>query len=430
MSRLGRRDVVGAIAAAAASIAPRALAARPSRPRVLITAFGARADGVTINTRAIQAAIDSAAQGGGVVVVSAGVFVSGALFLRPRVDLHLEDGAVLRCTTKMEHFPAQRTRIEGHFEAAFTPALINAKGCDGLRITGKGVLDGAGREIWERFWALRNAAPDPANFPNLGLPRARLALIEDSRRVTIEDVAFKDSQFWNLHLYRCRDVVVRRARFTVPDDYKQAPSSDGIDIDSSQRVIIEDCYFSVTDDCIAAKGSKGPFALEDRESPPVEHIRVRRCHFRRGHQALACGSEATIVRDVLVEDCKVTGPINVLMLKLRPDTPQVYENIRLSNITLDSDGGTILAIGPWSQYKDLKGAPPPLSHVRGVVLEGFRGRFGAFGHVRPNRGQTTIAPVQIKDFDLRLARSRLAFADVPAPVFDKVTINGQAVAAP
>src|SRR5262245_13712977 len=107
-----------------------------SAKRVSIRDFGAVPDGATVNTQAIQAAINRLAdQGGGTLVVPQGVFVSGALFLKPRVNLHLDQGAVLRCATDMANFPVQRTRIEGHFEPAFTPALINAKGCDGLKIT-------------------------------------------------------------------------------------------------------------------------------------------------------------------------------------------------------------------------------------------------------------------------------------------------------
>ncbi len=396
--------------------------------RVSIRKFGAKGDGTSIDTGAIQAAIDHlAVRDGGTVVVPRGVFVSGALFLKPRVNLHLDAGAVIRCTTDMRHFPPQRTRIEGHFEEKFTPALINAKGCDGLRISGQGTLDGAGRPIWDRFWKLRNAAPNPNEFPNLGIPRARLALIEESKGVLIEGVTFKDSQFWNLHLYKCEEVLVRGARFEVPDDYKQAPSSDGIDLDSCRKVVIDGCTFSVTDDCIAAKGTKGPRALEDEDSPPVENIRVRNCHFRRGHHALACGSEATIVRDVLVENCRVTGDMILARLKLRPDTPQRYEDITFRNITLDNAGGTIVAVQPWSQYKNLGGAAPPQSSVRGLRFIGIKGRFGGFGTIQPNPGQTRIEDILFQDIDVQLTRERLAASEVRGLRFENVVINGKAV---
>ena len=280
----------------------------------------------------------------------------------------------------MANFPVQRTRIEGHFEEKFNPALINAKNCDGLHISGEGTLDGAGRPIWDLFWKLRAAAPNPGNFPNVGVPRARLALIESSRGVTVEGVTFKDSQFWNLHLYKCDGVLVRQARFEVPDDYKQAPSTDGIDLDSCRNVTVDGCYFSVTDDCIAAKGSKGPHALEDQDSPPVEHIRVRNCVYKRGSGVLTLGSEATLVRDVIVERCRVIGNVTVAVLKLRSDTPQHYEDIHYRDITLESTGGTIISVRPWSQYTNLQGQAPPHSMVRNVSMTGFKGQLWSIWH--------------------------------------------------
>ena len=406
-----------------------AVSAANSR-EVSITDFGAVADDSTINTKAIQAAIDHlAAEGGGTVLVPAGVFMSGALFLKPKVNLHLQKGAVLKCSTDMANFPVQRTRIEGHFEEKFNPALINAKGCDGLRISGEGTLDGAGRPIWDLFWKLRNAAPDPRNFPNLGVPRARLALIEGSRGVRVEGITFKDSQFWNLHLYKCEDVLVRQARFHVPDDYKQAPSTDGIDLDSCRDVTIDGCYFSVTDDCLAAKGSKGPHAMQDKDSPPVEHIRVRNCVYKRGGGVLTLGSEATIVRDVIVEHCKVIGNVNVAVLKLRTDTPQHYENILFRDITLDSSGGAIVSVRPWSQYANLQGEAPPKSVVRKLSMVGLKGRFGSFGTIRPNPGQTEISDITFKDFDVTLEKDKLAASGVSDLKFEDVIVNGKLVSA-
>ncbi len=393
----------------------------------LITDFGARAGGESINTKAIQAAIDHlASERGGTVVVPKGTFVSGALFFKPKVNLHLRAGAVLQCSTDMANFPVQRTRIEGHFEEKFNPALINVKDCDGFQLTGEGMLDGAGRPIWDLFWKLRNASPAGSNFPNVGVPRARLALIENSRNVKIEGVTFKDSQFWNLHLYRCDGVTVSKTRFEVPDDYKQAPSTDGIDLDSSRNVTIDGCYFSVTDDCIAAKGSKGPHAMQDTDSPPVEHIRVRNCVYRRGGGVLTLGSEATIVRDVVVEDCRIIGNVRIATLKLRPDTPQHYEDITFRNITSEDMAPAILAVQPWSQYANLQGEKPPQSVVRNVSFIGIKGHYKAFGVIRPNPGQTEISKILFKDFDVTLQQEKLAASGVTDLKFENVIVNGQA----
>ena len=397
-------------------------------PPVSIVKFRAVSDGKTLATRAIQAGIDQlAAGGGGTLLVPEGVFVSGAFFLKPKVNLHLAKGAVLRCSTDMANFPAQRTRIEGHFEDHFNPALINADGCDGLRITGEGTLDGAGRPIWDEFWKQRKASPDPENFKNLSIPRARLCLIENSKNVLVEGLTFKDSQFWNLHLYKCRDTEVRSAKFIVPDDYKQAPSTDGIDVDSSQGITIKGCYFSVTDDCIALKGSKGPKALEDKDSPPVEHVRVSGCVFKRGHAAATLGSEATLVRDLVVEDCQVFGTTFVLNFKLRPDTPQTYENIRYRNITLDSDKGTIVNIAPWKQYFDLKGQTPPQSVVRNISVSNVKGRFGSLGTIQGNKGQTTIEDITLENIDVTLKTTKFKAAAAKNLVLKDVTVNGKEI---
>ncbi|HVZ29605.1 MAG TPA: glycosyl hydrolase family 28 protein [Asticcacaulis sp.] len=395
---------------------------------VLITDFGAVGDDATLNTKAIQSAIDQvAARGGGTLVVPQGTFVSGALFLKPKVNLYLDKGAVLKCSTDLSNFPAQRTRIEGHFEDAFTPGLINADGCDGFKMTGEGTLDGAGMPIWELFWKNRAANP---GFANIGMARARLAVLSNSRHVTVDGITFKDSQFWNLHLYNCQDVLVRNARFQVPDDYRQAPSTDGIDIDSCQRVTVDGCFFSVTDDCIACKGSKGPFALDDKTSPPVEHIRIRNCTFKRGGGVLTLGSEATIVRDVIAENCHVIGPVRVATIKLRPDTPQHYEDIHFRNITLDTTGGTIINMAPWKQYFDLKGQQPPHSVVKNITLTGIKGKIGSFGSMAPNPGQTDISDITFKDFDVQLTQDKLKVAGVTNLKFENVVVNGKPVTAP
>lgn len=393
--------------------------------RVSIVDQGAVSDSATINTVAIQRTIDRlASAGGGTVVIPRGEFVSGALYLKPGVHVHLEKDAVLRCSTDMVNFPPRRTRIEGHFEDSFNTALINADHCDGLRITGEGTLDGAGRPIWDEFWKQKNAAAGHKNFKNLSIARARLVIIENSRDVAVEGLTFKDSQYWNLHFYRCRDVVVKNSRFTVPTDYKQAPSTDGIDVDSCQDVVIDGCYFSVTDDCIAMKGSKGPFAMNDRDSLPVERVRIRNCVFKRGYGALTLGSEATVVRDIVFENSRVIGNMHVLHLKLRPDTPQLYEDIHVRGIVLDHTSGDILYAKPWTQYFDLEGQPPPKSTVRNITVSNISGRIGGLGELNGNPGQTTISDILMKDIQVNVRKTGFITRNVSNLRFENVLVNG------
>ncbi len=389
------------------------------------TAAGAIGDGNTLNTEKLQAAIDRlAAKGGGTLVVSAGTFLSGALFLKPGVHLHLDKGAVLKGSTDVRDYPKRRTRVEGHFEE-WLPALINADGCDHLRIGGEGTLDGSGAPFWQAFWT-RIAADRTTK--NLDVPRPRLALIERSRDVHISGITFKDSGFWNLHLYRCREVLVENVRFEVPDGVR-CPSTDGTDVDSCQNVTIRGCTYSVDDDGIALKGSKGPFAMDDHDSPAVEHIRVENCTFLRCGGVVTCGSEATVVRDVVVDSCKVLGRVPVVHLKLRPDTPQLYEDIHFRNITLvgNADGrkGAIFDVRPWKQYFDPKGQPPPKSVVRNVTVNGIKGTFGSFGVIQGNPGQTTLSEFKIENVDVQLDDAKLAVDSGISVTVENVTINGK-----
>jgi alpha-L-rhamnosidase len=118
---------------------------------VSIAEIGAVGDGKTLNTAAIQTGIDRlAAKGGGTLVVPEGVFLTGAIFLKPGVNLHLDAGAVIKGSTDRKDYPRRMTRVEGHFEE-WLPALINADKIDHLRITGPGTLDGNGAFFLGRF---------------------------------------------------------------------------------------------------------------------------------------------------------------------------------------------------------------------------------------------------------------------------------------
>jgi alpha-L-rhamnosidase len=379
---------------------------------------GAVPDTGAVCTAAIQGAIDRvAAAGGGRVVVPPGVFTTGALDLRQGVELHLEAGGVLRGSASLDDYPARRTRIEGHFEH-WRPALVNAEGLEGVRITGSGTLDGNGRPFWAAFW--RRRAENP-KCTNLEVERPRLVFLSGCRDVRVEGIRLADSGFWNLHVYRCRDVTLEGLTITAPHGappkivgesqpwdeiaIDRAPSSDGIDIDSCQDVVIRRCRISVGDDCIALKGSMGPLALADESSPPVERVTIEDCVFESGHGALTCGSEATVIRDVVMRRCRLGADVPLVRLKLRPDTPQLYENIVVADIDA-VDAQAIFDVKPWTQFFDLQGHPPQPSRVQGVRVSGVRGSFRSLGELRGNDGDT-ISGVVLEDVDVTAASPRL-----------------------
>jgi len=411
----------GAIAGCSTSHPSKAVIA-PEGVTMSVTEFGAIGDGQTLNTDSIQAAIDRlAAKGGGTLHIPQGVFLSGAIFLKPGVGLYLDKGAVLKGSTDISDYPRMNTRIEGHFEP-FLPALVNADGVDHLRITGEGTLDGSGKLFWDAFWQRRKENP---HCTNLEVARPRLLFIQNCHDVLISGLELKDSGFWNLHLYRCQDAVLQGLNIHVAPKGagKGAPSSDGMDLDSCQRVTVSNCSFAVQDDCIALKGTKGPFAMDDKLSQPVEHIRITGCTFKAGYAALTCGSEATIVSDVIMEHCTVIGSMPLLHLKLRPDTPQFYHDIHVKDVVLEN--GTIFEVSPWTQFFDLKGQPPPQSVVRDVTITGITGSLASLGRITGNP-TTIISNIALQDFDVRLASEQFEHQAIDGLTFGNVQVNGAA----
>ncbi len=420
-----------------------------------ISAFGAVADGKTINTTSIQQAIDQAATaGGGVVEIPAGTWRSGSIFLKPGVELNLAENAVLLGSTNIEDYPKRVTRIEGHFEP-WRMALVNAQEMDHVRISGKGVLDGNGITYWAQFWQRRRENP---KCTNLEVERPRLMFIDRCKDVRIQGISLRYSGFWNLHVYRCRDVLIEGLTITSPTRHTQhrnymtdsilkgmkeaaevknsplkdnilGPSTDGIDIDSSQKVTVRNCYISVNDDNIALKGSKGPLAGEDKDSPPVEDILIEDCEFGDGNGMITCGSEATLVRNVTVRNCSITGDATMLTLKLRPDTPQHYENILIDGIKLGGGKGRVLNVAPWTQFFDLKGHAPPPRTVNNITIRNVTGEFLTLGTLRGNPGDT-LRDITLENIDLKLGDQRFEPGEVKNFVSKNVILNGVSYSSP
>ncbi len=393
--------------------------------RFVISDFGAVADAKTINTAAIQQAIDAAAVGGGEVVIPKGTFRSGSIFLKNGVALTLDEGAVLLGSNRIEDYPKRETRIEGHFEP-WRLALVNAQHMDRVRIGGKGKIDGNGILFWAAFWQRRKENP---RCTNLEVERPRLMFIDRCKDVRVEGLALQDSGFWNLHLYRCDGVVIEGLRITAPTSGPiLGPSTDGIDIDSSRNVTVRTCFIAVNDDNIALKGSKGPLADKDTDSPPVENIVVEDCVFGDGNGVITCGSEATIVRHVRVRNCTVAGRTNLLTLKLRPDTPQHYSDIVIDGIKL-SGTGRVFQVAPWTQFFDLKGQPAPSRTVENITIKNISGDYRTLGSLRGNPGDT-IRNFTLENITLKLEDEKLALGVVKNVTLKNVVVNGQPYAWP
>lgn len=315
-----------------------------------ITNYGVQNDSTILQTERIQAVIDKAAQeGGGVICIPKGTFLSGSFFFRPRTHLYLEKGATLKGSDDISHFDVIDTRLEGQ-NLTYFAALVNVIGVDGFTLSGEGKINGNGLRFWKSFWLRRQVNPQCTNLEEL---RPRLIYIADSKNVQLSGVRLENSPFWTTHLYRCENVKLLNLSIFAPHSPVKAPSSDAIDIDVCKNVLVKGCYMSVNDDAIALKGGKGPWADQDKVNNGSNlNIIIEDCVWGFCHSALTCGSESIHNRNILVRRCRVEHAQRLLWLKMRPDTPQNYEYIQLEDIT--GSAINFLFAQPWTQFFDLK----------------------------------------------------------------------------
>lgn len=315
-----------------------------------ITNYGVQNDSTILQTERIQAVIDKAAQeGGGVICIPKGTFLSGSLFFRPRTHLYLEKGATLKGSDDISHFDVIDTRLEGQ-NLTYFAALVNVIGVDGFTLSGEGKINGNGLRFWKSFWLRRQVNPQCTNLEEL---RPRLVYIADSKDVQLSGGRLENSPFWTTHLYRCENVKLLNLSIFAPHSPVKAPSSDAIDIDVCKNVLVKGCYMSVNDDAIALKGGKGPWADQDKVNNGSNlNIIIEDCVWGFCHSALTCGSESIHNRNILVRRCRVEHAQRLLWLKMRPDTPQNYEYIQLEDIT--GSAINFLFAQPWTQFFDLK----------------------------------------------------------------------------
>lgn len=329
-----------------------------------ITDYGVLNDSTIVQTAAIQKTIDEAYRnGGGVVVIPKGTFMSGALFFKPNTHLHVSEGAVLKGSNNINDYPFMPSRIEGQSIEYFT-ALVNAYGINGFTITGKGTIDGNGLKFWEAFWQRRKENP---KCTNLEVSRPRLVFIWKCDNVQVQDVKLHNSGFWTSHYYQCNNVKVLDVHITSPHAPVKAPSTDAIDIDVCTNMLIKGCYMAVNDDAIALKGGKGPWADKDPSNGANQNIIIEDCDFGFCHGALTSGSEAIHNKNIIVRNCTVDNAIRLLWLKMRPDTPQKYEYITVENIK--GYAKSMIYVKPWTQFFDLKGRKDvPLSYCDNITM--------------------------------------------------------------
>ena len=236
----------------------------------VLTEYGIWDDG-KIYTKEIQKVIDLVAEeGGGVLVVPPGTYLTGSIYFKQGVHLYISAGATLKGSNDISDYDLCETRIEGETCLYYT-ALINADGVDGFTMCGGGTIDGNGLRSWKAFWQRRIWNPQCTNKDE---QRPRLVYISNCSNVLIADLHLQNAHFWTTHIYKCHHVKYINCNIFSPAEPVKAPSTDAIDIDVCTDVLVKNCYLEVNDDSVVLKGGKGPWADTAPENGSNERIIV------------------------------------------------------------------------------------------------------------------------------------------------------------
>ena len=327
-----------------------------------ISEYGAVGDGITINTVAIQSAIDACAKsGGGKVIIPSGKFLSGTIIMKSNVELHFEQNATLLASTRHKDYPLQplpkyrshKDQLGGFY------ALIYAEGAENISLTGHGTIDGQGK--------LQEPRPDPKARDIDGRPRNLLLI--SCKNILVEGLHFNNSGVWNQHYLNCEDVKVDK--ISVYNHSNR--NNDGIDIDGCRRFILSNSTFDSDDDGITLKSTG---------AAPCEDIVITNCIVSSFCNAIKAGTESSGgFRNITISNCVVKPSIS----KTTPvfDTPKigitglsliivdggVMEGISVNNLTIYGTMAPIyIRMGNRARKYTEEAAKPEMGKVRNISI--------------------------------------------------------------
>ena len=400
-----------------------------------IGAFGAKPGSDC--TAAIASAIEAArTAGGGRVVVPPGVWSTGAIRLKSRVELHVAKGATLKFSRDPNaYLPLVLTRHEGIELMNYSP-FIYAYGEEDIALTGEGTIDGqADAEHWWN-WARRAPAgtiSDRARLAEMGeqgVPvdqrifgpgktiRPNFVQPYRCRNVLIEGLTVIASPMWEIHPVECTNVIVRGLTIN-----SHGPNNDGCDPESCRDVLIEDCVFDTGDDCIAIKSGRN--AEGRRLKVPTENVVIRNCRMKDGHGGVTLGSEITAgVRNVFVENCTLDSPNldNALRFKNNAMRGGALENIYFRNITVGEVAGAVINVD-YSYQEGPNGPHTPI--FRNMVVEGLTSRKSKRALNLQGYANAPLRDIRLINCTFNNSGEVGPLKNVTGLTVERVTMNGQ-----
>ncbi|MEO6406858.1 MAG: glycoside hydrolase family 28 protein [Ferruginibacter sp.] len=357
-----------------------------------IISYGAKADGIALNTVFINKAIDECnKKGGGVVVIPTGLWITGPLVLKSNVNLHLQRNAVLQFTTDLAQYKLVESNWEG-YPSARNQSPISATNATNIAITGYGIIDGNG-DAWRMVkkdkltstqwknklasggveekgtWYPSQSSLKGSKTENPGVLlngkilndyqeikdflRPNLVVLTLCDRVLLEGVTFQNSAAWCLHPLMSTNLIVRNISVKNP---WYAQNGDGIDVESCSNIIIENSVFDVGDDGICIKSGRD--AEGRKRAMPTKDIIVRNCTVYHAHGGFVIGSEMSGgANNISVSNCSFIGTDIGLRFKTTRGRGGIVENIFVDGITMKDIAGEAILFDMYYAAKD----PIPLA---------------------------------------------------------------------
>ena len=328
--------------------------------------YGAKGDGVTLDTKAIQAAIDDAAKDGGTVVLSPGTYLSGSIFVKTGVTLQVDKGVTILGSQRIEDYPVMPTRIAG-IEMSWPAALVNVYEQKNAAITGQGTIDGDGKIFWDSYWTLRKTY-EPRGLrwaSDYDARRPRLLQVFNSSQVKVGGgLLLRRSGFWTLHICYSTDITVDGVVIRN-NEGGRGPSTDGIDIDSSKKILVQNADIAVNDDALCLKAGRDSDG--QRVARPTEDVVIRDSIVRDGAAGVTFGSEtAGGFRNIEAYNITVLDKVPVGILFKSAHTRGGFgENLRLHDFTMKGTPVVIRITMNWNPSysyaeipKEIKDYPP------------------------------------------------------------------------
>jgi len=317
-----------------------------------VVKYGAVADGKSLCTKAIQSAIDACSKSGGKLVFPAGVYLTGTIYIKARVELHLEKDAVILGSTNINDYTTDTGGIRYN-----TPwmdrCLIYAEGADDISITGEGALDGNGSQ---------------ENFPpgRGGAARPMLLRLFNCENVVFRGFQMRNPASWGSAIIGCENVDIRNLRIHNRANW----NGDGLDFDSCRNVTVDNCEIDASDDCICLQASE-----KDR---PCENIKITNCRFSTKWAAIRIGLlTRSDIRNVEMRDCHFHD-IEDSGFKIQMAEGSVMENMVFENITMENVTRPVfMTLNSHRFTRALRDEPlPPPGKLRNISFVNIKGKAG------------------------------------------------------